>query len=256
MNPRELAKRTARRALERSGRGRAYLQARRDRLESSQRERGVSFYRDFVGAGDLCFDIGANVGNRTVLFREIGARVVAVEPQGTCVKRLAERFGEDPDVAIVPSALGGHTGTAEIAICEEDPTISTMSERWQSEGRFADRTWSRRESVPVTTLDLLIEEHGAPSFCKIDVEGFEIEVLRGLSAPVRCVSFEFTHEFLGTARECVEHLASLGPIAASASFGETMELATDWIPPDRLFSTIEQQPDHLDWGDIYVRSEI
>jgi FkbM family methyltransferase len=249
-----MLRRSIRNTLQRSDWGRGVLEARRDRVDARQRERGVAFYRDFVAAGDLCFDIGANVGNRTELLREIGARVVSLEPQGPCVERLRRKFGDDHAVVIVPSAVGSSPGTAEISVCDDDSTIATMSSRWQSEGRFADRTWTRSESVPVTTMDHLIAEHGSPSFCKIDVEGFERQVLEGLSSPVRCISFEFTREFLDDARTCVALLENLGPIEVNASFGETMRLAERWVAPTKIFSTIEAQPDDRDWGDIYVRS--
>jgi FkbM family methyltransferase len=252
--PRELLKRSVRKALQSSGWGRSVLESRRKRLDADQRRRGIEFYRGFVEPGDLCFDIGANVGNRTELLQEIGARVVSVEPQGSCVDRLRQRFSDDEAVVIVPSAVGAAPGTAEIAVCEEDSTISTMSSRWRNEGRFSDRTWTRTESVPVTTMDQLIEEHGSPSFCKIDVEGFEKQVLEGLSSPVRCVSFEFTREFLDDARACVGLLESLGPVEVNASFGESMDLGEQWVDPDRIFSIVEGQPNDRDWGDIYVRS--
>jgi len=253
--PRELLKRSVRKALQSSDWGRGILEARRERLDADQRRRGIEFYRGFVNPGDLCFDIGANVGNRTELLQEIGARVISVEPQGSCIDQLQRKFGDDEAVVIVPSAVGAEPGAAEIAVCEEDSTISTMSSRWQSEGRFSDRTWTRTESVPVTTMDQLIAEHGSPSFCKIDVEGFEKQVLEGLSSPVRCISFEFTREFLDDARACVGLLENLGPVVANASFGESMDLSENWVDPNQIFSIVEAQPDDLDWGDIYVRSD-
>jgi FkbM family methyltransferase len=250
----ELLRRSMRNALRHSDLGRRLLDTRRNQLDLEQRERGIAFYQDFVAAGDLCFDIGANIGNRTEILRDLGARVVSLEPQGPCVVELHRRFGDDEAVVIVPSAVGGSPGIAEISVCDDDSTIATMSSRWQNEGRFSDRTWTKSESVPVTTMDRLIAEHGSPSFCKIDVEGFEKQVLEGLSSPLRCVSFEFTREFLDDARTCVDLLQSLGPVEANASFGETMELAGGWVDPEQIFSRIKIQPEDLDWGDIYVRS--
>ncbi len=254
MNLGELIKRSARRGLEQTPPGRAYLANRHQRMAAEQHERGVSFYRDLIEPRGLCFDIGANVGNRTEMLREIDARVVSIEPQGACVRELQDKFADDPEVVIVASAVGSSPGKAEISVCDDDPTISTMSTRWQNEGRFSDQTWSRREEVEVTTMDRLIEDHGSPSFCKIDVEGFEREVLEGLSTPVRCVSFEFTREFLDDARACVALLGELSPITVNVSFGETMSLDRAWADPDRIFETIENQAAGQDWGDIYVRS--
>lgn len=236
-----------RRTLEQTGLGRTLLDSRKHR-------RTIAFYRNFIGPGSLCFDIGANVGERTELFRAIGAHTVAVEPQSSCVQELRVKFGNDPDVTIAPVAVGSSAGSAEIAVCDEDSTISTMAEHWQTEGRFADREWTRSESVPLTTLDRLIDEHGKPAFCKVDVEGFEVQVFEGLSSPLPCASFEFTQEFLENARSCVALLASFGPISTNAVIGESTCLMGEWTNAERLFATIEDHPDNLLWGDIYVRS--
>jgi hypothetical protein len=51
-------------------------------------ERARDGYAQFVRAGDLCFDIGANIGSRSRVFRALGAHVVAVEPQPASLKTL------------------------------------------------------------------------------------------------------------------------------------------------------------------------
>jgi FkbM family methyltransferase len=242
-----LIRRAGRRALAGTGWG-------RNQLASRQRQRGIAFYGGFLAPGSRCFDIGANVGDRTAIFRQTGARTIAVEPQRACLRALERRFADDPDVVVVPMAVGSEPGSAEIAVCDEDSTISTMSSQWRTEGRFADRKWDRTESVPVTTLDRLIEAHGRPDFCKIDVEGFERRVLEGLTSPLPCVSFEFTREFIDDARACTALLEALGPVAVNASIGESMRLIGGWDRQDRVFAGIEAQPAAADWGDVYVRS--
>ena len=73
----------------------------------------------------------------------------------------------------------------------------------RSAGRHAIR-------VPITTLDSLIARHGVPTFIKIDVEGFEFEVLVGLSRPINAISFEFTTIQRDVALDCVERCVALG----------------------------------------------
>lgn len=45
----------------------------------------MRFYEQFIRPNDICFDIGANMGNRTEVFLKLGAKVIAVEPQSECV---------------------------------------------------------------------------------------------------------------------------------------------------------------------------
>ncbi|WP_382326579.1 hypothetical protein ACFJGX_16620 [Hydrogenophaga sp. UC242_50] len=64
------------------------------------------FYRRFLPVGGLAFDVGAHAGNRVAAFRQLGARVVALEPQPDFVRLLGRRFGHDAQVALLPQALG------------------------------------------------------------------------------------------------------------------------------------------------------
>ena len=186
--------------------------------EIQQNRRSLQFYSQFIHKGDLCFDVGANNGNRTKLFLKLGAKTISIEPQQACLQRLIKLFENNKDVIIVAKALADKQGTATIDICEESPILSTMSDKWKNEGRFSkEYKWSKTQEVVTTTLDLLIEQYGLPVFCKIDVEGFEYSVLRGLTKPINVISFEFTREFLDEATRCINHISSC--ISYSCRYG-------------------------------------
>ena len=98
------------------------------------------------------------------------------------------------------------------------------------------------------------QEFGLPKFCKIDVEGFEYEVLQGLSSPISFIAFEFTREFINDAMLCIIFLGSLGSADFNYALGETPALVlSDWADRNTLFESIERNMDDLLWGDIYVR---
>jgi FkbM family methyltransferase len=218
----------------------------------------LDFYSKFVKEGDLCFDIGANVGNRTEVFHKLGATVVAVEPQQSCASILRKRFCNCANVHIVQKALDKATGQKDIFITSGS-TLSSMSEDWirnvQQSGRFKEQVWDKREVIETTTFDLLIKEFGRPAFCKIDVEGFEYNVLRGLSEPVKAMSFEFHPEYIQCAMNCIRYLSELGTTTYNYSEGESMSLSLlDWVKPDEITSILGslRKSENI-FGDIYVK---
>ena len=222
--------------------------------------RAVRFYRRFVRSGDLCFDIGAHLGDRTAAFRRLGARVVAVEPQPLFAAALRRLHGRDNAVTLIEAAVGASADSGEILISHRTPTVSTLNEAWAGraarEPSFAGVTWDTRHAVAITTLDALIAEHGRPAFCKIDVEGHEAEVLRGLSQPIPALSFEYLPGARDVALACVERLAALGPYAFNVSVSETMRLIfADWPDREAIAAWIEALPTDARSGDIYARCE-
>ncbi len=232
----------------------------RKREEHAEELKRVMFYSQFIKKGDLCFDIGANLGTRTAAFRKLGATAIAVEPQDVCVSRLKKRWGKDKKVKIVPKAVGAQEGETTMAICTNDNEKSSCSAEWmniaQSEalkGLGWDLVWDMRVRVQMTTLDKLIEEFGIPTFCKIDTEGFEWECIRGLSQPIKALSLEFHTEHLSPALNSIRRLAELGLTKYNYSIAESMELAlSGWIGADEICNVLENYPDKCIYGDVYA----
>src|SRR5690348_7322832 len=114
-------------------------------------------YAGFVRPGDLVFDAGAHVGDRVAAFRRLEARVVAIEPQPALVRTLRLIYRHDDGVVIEPMALGERVGSVELKLNLANPTVSTASEEFVAAARGApgwDRqAWTRRITVPMTTLD-------------------------------------------------------------------------------------------------------
>lgn len=222
--------------------------------------RRKKFYGTLIKPGDLCFDVGANAGNRTAIFLALNARVVAVEPQPACVQELTRRFGGR--ITIVPKGLGAETGQLPMHISNAS-TLSSFSKEWvdtMQQDRFSQYQWNETITVPITTLDQLIAAHGTPSFCKIDVEGFELQVLRGLTQPIPMLSFEYAvPEAQGNLLAAVELLHSLSAdVRFNYSPGESMRMALpDYLPLLAFTQLISTQAfTQTQFGDVYVRSVV
>lgn len=218
----------------------------------------VRFYSQFIQRGDLCFDLGAHLGNRTRAWLELGARVVAVEPLPVCMRWLHRWFGDREAVALVEMAVGAEAGRQRLWVSRMNPTVSTISSAWlstvgESPG-FSRVRWQESIEVGVTTLDALIAEHGEPAYCKLDVEGAELDALTACSSPIKSLSFEFVPAKIETALGCVDRLQELGAYEFQYGLGEPPELrAQGWLSPGAIRDILRAMTPGTVAGDVYAR---
>jgi FkbM family methyltransferase len=223
------------------------------------RQRGLRrLYGTLVRDGDLVFDVGAHLGDRAAAFAALGARVVALEPQPRIARWLQRIVGRNERIVVREAAVGSRMGRERLAISRRTPTVSTLSDSWRgraSEANPGFRTvrWEDSVEVPVVTLDSLIESYGKPSFCKIDVEGYEAEVLAGLSQPLAGLSVEFVAGQLDTAAACVRRLRELGPYRFNVVLGEKRDFAIEaWMSAEEVLMWVEAGAAGASSGDIYA----
>jgi FkbM family methyltransferase len=213
----------------------------------------INFYSKFISPGDLCFDIGANIGRKSGILLELGAKVVAIEPQPSCMNFLRKKFKNNKDIVFEEKALAAKEGEGKMWICEAN-SLSSLSAAWinnvQKSGRYKDFKWDKEISVEVTTLDRLIEVYGMPKYCKIDVEGYEYEVLKGLSQPICYMSFETSPETLQISKNCIDYVSNLGNATFNFSSPEKYCFLFDnFIDKEQI---LKQLYDNI-FGDIYIK---
>jgi FkbM family methyltransferase len=179
-----------------------------------------------MGKGDFVFDIGANYGQTTKIFKSLGARVLSMEPNP------AEAIRIENDL-VLRSACADYNGIIRLRIPNKnvDPTLTLLAtvvnERADNDfygPLFSDNNYVETEAV---TLDALIEKYGEPRHIKIDVEGAEVLVLRGLHRPVRSLSFEILR-MQPDWNECFDEVARLGDYAYTIVGGEEWEPLVPW----------------------------
>jgi FkbM family methyltransferase len=216
-----------------------------------------ALYRHFAARDDLVFDIGAHVGDRIASFRRLGARVVAVEPQPAAMAFLRLAYGWNRNVTLLEAAVGRTEGHIDLHINRANPTISTASRDFIAATAEAPgwegQAWPDTRAVAVTTLDRLIAEYGLPAFAKIDVEGFEAEVLAGLSRALPALSFEFTTIQREVAHAALARLTELDDYRFNAALGESQAfLLPSPVEATDIAAWLDALPPEANSGDIYA----
>jgi FkbM family methyltransferase len=206
------------------------LYRRLSRQVQAAKEVDRTLYSLFVRSGDLVFDVGAHLGIKSEIFLEIGATVIAVEPNPLCHSTLRYMFGSNVNFTLLSCALADAEGKTVLHHASVS-TAASLREDWP----WLKHAVTAKAEVEVTTLDRMIEQYGVPHFCKIDVEGFESEVLRGLSRALPNISFEYHLTETGQFLTCLDHLAKFSQIKINfICINGSKFVLPEWIEPRDL----------------------
>jgi len=217
----------------------------------------MKIYEKIIKEGDLCFDIGANCGNKSSEMLLYKTKIVCVEPQIGPFNELSRKFYNNKNVVLINKALSSKNGAAQIFISAAN-TLSSMSDEFiqtTSKLRFKGIGWGQPQTVSTTTLDDLIEKYGTPKFCKIDVEGYESEVLKGLSSSIPCISIEFVPELKHKTFECMDIVKNISNCKFNYSEGESMIFSfDDWVGEKDMIDFLTKNNDfERSFGDLYIK---
>jgi FkbM family methyltransferase len=214
-----------------------------------ERKQARAFFAQLARPGELVFDVGASRGHVAETLEEIGCEVLAVEPNPELVEVMRRHYA----FQVIEAAVGDQVGEATLHIGDWEG-LSTLSDEWR---RVApqDRTWLKTITVAVTTLDALIDEFGTPSFVKIDVEGYEPQVLAGLSRPLRNVMFEYQLAGFHLTEQALDELERMGDYLFSYTVGEERRLHIPWCKRVELVPALDsvRAREPHGYGDLVCR---
>lgn len=216
-------------------------------------------YNNILNSGDLVFDVGAHVGTRARVMRGCGARVIAFEPQPAFAQFLRRTLPRD--IVLVEAALGPAEARAEMSVSLRHPTVSSLRATLPDEARampgFEHVRWDARAEVAMTSLDRMIAQHGLPRYIKIDVEGFETQVLSGLSQPVALISVEYLPGLPDVSQQAIRMIADLGHYEFNVVRGENAAFEwKEWRDRDAMAAWLAALPPDAGSGDIYAALKV
>ena len=223
-----------------------------------KRKRIRRLYGAFIAPGDLCFDIGAHIGIQTRIMLDLGAKVVAVEPNPSFFNFLRRYFSGTEDLTLLPIAIAEREAWQTMHLSSIAPTVSTLADQeWQeiiNRRSSFNVKWDQEIQVQTRTLDFLVSRYGRPKFIKLDIEDYEWQALQALHHPVEYISFEFFSYLPDRVSKCVQEISKNGAYVFNYSEGESFRLLfTEWKSSDEIIKWINSRSSESPSGDIFAR---
>ena len=203
------------------------------------------------------FDIGANLGAFTdeCIKQHPDAEIIMVEPNDSLISTLENKF-KNKNVKVLDFLVSTNSDEEVDFFISNTNTISTASRDWVENSRFSETyRWSEGVKKKTINLDTLIKNYGTPDLIKVDVEGYELEVIKGLSTKQKELCFEWAEEQYPDINKTCEHLKSIGYKEFGFIYGD------DYLKKPETFTSWEACKIHNDinenrkekWGMIWVK---
>jgi len=196
----------------------------RSLLRLTMEANGMGFYSsNFSRTGELqliekltslkpkvFMDIGANNGTYSqMVLEKLQCHVIAFEPQTSCYKKLKSIADSTGRMSVFNYAIGAENGNVEIFFSGDEDQLATVSKESLEVPYLHNRHYTS-EIVKVRTLDSFVLEFNEYSLgqnfelidvMKVDVEGFELEVLLGAkslisSGSLKAIILEYNYHHL------------------------------------------------------------
>jgi FkbM family methyltransferase len=215
----------------------------------------------------MIFDVGANRGLFTdaCIMNNPTDKIIVIEANPNLFDYLVEKYKNNDHIEVINSLISNENDVLIPFYLSNVDVISTASIDWITNSRFVNRqtwceplemcTWYEPIQVKSRSLDSIIDQYGIPELIKVDVEGYEFEVLSGLTKKAKDICFEWAEEQYESIKKTCDHLKTLG----YTEFGFIED--DEYLKKPEVYTCWENSPIHSlvkpdrkeKWGMIWVR---
>jgi len=153
-------------------------------------------------------------------------------------------------------AVSDEPGSATLNICSTSgySTLAGSDSDWMADSPdYAAVEWVGATEVQTVPLDQLAAKHGVPEFVKIDIEGFELVALKGMTFKPRYISFEYGVRRKEIALDCIELLGGRGYRFRPIDGRDFRFSAPDWMDAASAMDWLKARTlSHGEYGDLFA----
>ncbi len=205
----------------------------------------------------ILFDIGANRG----LYSDANAKdyesIVLVEANPSLCSFLSSKYQQNPLIHIENVIVSNKS--SQTFYNSNADTISTVDPEWIHQSRFSKNySWRPVDGLPTVSLDALVQKYGKPAHIKIDVEGYEYNVIQSLTTKVDSLCFEWAEEKKKEILLTLEYLKNLGftrfAIQMEDAYVYTVQ-SHEWMSYQDIWNLMSMNCDEErkdKWGMVWV----
>jgi FkbM family methyltransferase len=203
------------------------------------------FYQNFIGNSDFMIAIGDHQGIISDTSQKIGALTLIVEPLPDSYRLLCEKFASSKNVILLHTDIGAFDAAFTFNEAYEKNILPYSSNLTAS---------ASQPMVKITTLDEIIVQHGIPIFLKINANGFENEVLKGLNTPILTISVAFYSYLFEKTIENIRRILEIGNYEFNWILDEEPSLQSkEWLDAKALHQSMSDFNKQRFAGQIFAR---
>lgn len=160
----------------------------------------------------LAYDIGAFSGDTVQMIKNLGYEtVICFEPNPDLFRSLCMAHQGDADVIPVNLAVSEKSDEiVKMYLVPGHPYLSSLENSWLEIPRHNLGEISEIEVKTVSLDDYIKNTKKIPAYIKVDAEGHEISIFKGLSVKPHMISFEWISEFYEKNITCLQMMKDLG----------------------------------------------